>query len=1277
MAYLAHPTPLELSRVFELYNQGLYLQAYKLAQTYSPIQTWSGTAARLIAGRLVMQLGAPRLGYALHLRAWRVDPTDPEALYYYTRVILARRGVLAAWEILRQHQDLPDATPQQQADWLTLRAHVLGRLRDFDSAESCLSWAEKLAPDHPWLWIERSTLYEFQDRYPEALAAAQHSLSLHPWYRPGVESTAHVLELLDRDAEALELLQQASQVLESGSVVAQLARLQTELGHHAEARQSYERIAELSPLLDQGGILWLAARRSDTAYYCGDFAASAEWAKQAGGPFYRQLAERLENLNGKVLGVGIQKNTDSSQVTTKDITPPASPSPPSPHRILLPVGFVRQHHMTCGPATLSTISRFWSMPVDLQRIADEICYNGTSAYSERHWAEQNGWRVREFTLSWDSAVALIDRGIPFTLATVEPTSAHLQAVIGYDSCRETLIIRDPYVRHSLEFWAQTMQLRYRATGPHCMTLVPQAQASLFDDLDLPDAALYDQVYQLEQALQVYDREAAARVYEEMATVAPGHRLTLQARRNLAIYDADPSSLLSCIEQLLELFPNDGKLLLGKLSGLYTLARREDRVTLLESICQNRYSDPVFWQQYAQLLADDAREHPKAIELLRRAIQVFPSDAPNYYILANILWEQRQFQIAFELYRFATCLDDKNQKFAQAYFTAARYFRRKKEEGIEEALEFLQRRFERFGKQSSQPAQTLFWAYNQLSRLSEALAVLDAAQKLRPEDGELLLFSADSHAYYGKYDRAEALLHQAKGKVGEISWLRTAANLAQSRGELTTALKLWQQVLDVQPLAMDTNRAVARLLAETQSRTAALEFLQQAASRFPHHYGLHQLWCHWLHDDDPATAEAVLRRLIEIDPVDAWAHRELAWQLYRQRRLEEAFAEADIAYRLDPCDPSYFCVKGSLCTVAGQLREAKAAYQEAIRLSVDTDFAISELIALCTLPAEKREALDFIYEELVRQVTFGDGLLAFRQQAQNILEAEELLARLRSALTARPDLWHAWSAVIRQLAQMNQLEEALDLAKQGTERFPLLPRMWLELAKVYQSRKEREAEIAALEQTLQLNPNWAVAMRQLAEVYEQAGELEKARSVLEEAVLRTPLDAYNHGCLADILWRLGEKEAAFAQLEKAVQLEPSYSWGWDALRDWAKELQRSEVAVQRVRELTVSRGGEARSWLLLAQTLSEPEDLPERLAALDQAISLNPHCIDAYDLKAKLLGQAGRFDEALAACRPEVWEELPTSLRSRAAWVESRRGNLDVSIGMMQVVVEIEPNFYGG
>jgi tetratricopeptide (TPR) repeat protein len=317
-----------IERVRALFEQGLCLQAYESARALEPMRAWSGTAARLLGGRLAINLGAPRLCRWLHLMAWRDDPTHLECCYYRGRQILDRNGPLAAWEFLQAIGEHPDADPAMRGTWFALHASVLARLRDFDAAEHWLTRADQSAPDKPWINIERSALLEAQDRYQEALAAARATLEMQAWYRPGVQRVAHVLLLMDREQEALDLLIEADRQIESSSVAAQLATLQTEMGRYADARRSYERFAALSPLMEKEIAQWLARRRADSVYFAGDFVEAARLAKEIEDPSYAELAK------------GLAENPDAGC------------------RVLLPVGFVRQHHLTCAPATLAAIARY-------------------------------------------------------------------------------------------------------------------------------------------------------------------------------------------------------------------------------------------------------------------------------------------------------------------------------------------------------------------------------------------------------------------------------------------------------------------------------------------------------------------------------------------------------------------------------------------------------------------------------------------------------------------------------------------------------------------------------------------------------------------------------------------------------------------------------------------------------------------------------------------------------------------------------------------------------
>ena len=137
---------------------GRYLRAWSLAQVRGPLASWTPTTERILAGRLAMALGAPRLGFSLHLRAHRLDPSDAEALYYRARAVLALRGPYAAWRFMREAELPAQAALEVRADWLALHATVATGFRDFETAERRLAEAEALCPDRPWIAVEHTAV---------------------------------------------------------------------------------------------------------------------------------------------------------------------------------------------------------------------------------------------------------------------------------------------------------------------------------------------------------------------------------------------------------------------------------------------------------------------------------------------------------------------------------------------------------------------------------------------------------------------------------------------------------------------------------------------------------------------------------------------------------------------------------------------------------------------------------------------------------------------------------------------------------------------------------------------------------------------------------------------------------------------------------------------------------------------------------------------------------------------------------------------------------------
>jgi len=1242
-----HLTSEQLEPIHQLYERGLYLQAYAASQPYGSMKTWAGPRARTLAGRLTNHLGAPRLSRWQRLKAVRESPDDPEVAYYHGYTLLDTQGPLATWNYLTSRADPVAAPVEIRSSWYTLHAQILCTLRDFDAAEPWLKRAEELTPENPWVHVTWAQFQEEQDEYGQALIAIDRALAFQPWYRPAVQAKGHLLPLMGQDDTAAAFLREAVTHIESMAVHLQLASILLEQEDYAALGSTLQSVDQLSPLMEPKFAESLAHLRSLIAYRQGDLDAAIKYARHSEDKFLKKLAERLED-----------------------------PERRQRSRVKLSVGFVRQHHQTCVPATLSALSSFWSRPAEHLLVAEKICYEGTSAYNERRWADENGWVTREFSVTEESATRLIDAGIPFTLTTTDPGSGHLQAVIGYDGVRGTLIIRDPYLRNWGESFTDSLLERYQAFGPRGMAMVPVSERAQLEAIDLPDAKYWDRLHQLDGALEQHQREHAETLFQDLKAVAAEHRIALEAERRLMLYDGNSTGILAALEKLIERYPDDPLLQLARMSRLRELSRRDERIQSLESLSSKKDAHPAFLGQLAQELASDAREHPRALRLLKTAIRQWPRDAGNYFILAGILADRLQFTKALELYRFAACLDDKNEYLAEVYFRMAQY-----QQQTEQALNWLKQRVARFQRRSSRPARTLNWAFRRLDRHAEAAEVLEAAIALHPEDGDLLLYAAEvvSGTSHAEMERAKHYCQLAEGHSSRTEWLQTQARLASMQGDRPAALACWRELADMQPLSTQAQRSIAVLLWETESRDAALGYLQALAERFPHHQPTLTLWVEWLSDESFEVAEPALRRLLELNPADAWAHRELGFRLIRQKRLQEAADCAAEAGRLDPNSAAYHHLLGEIAAQEGRHAQARDNYQAALLLSIDNDYAIGELIQNCETAGERLAALAFVFEQLTQQTISGDGLLSYRNYASQLLDPEELLTHLRAGLAARPDLWQGWSALVRQLSDTQQLDEARDIAQQASQKFPLLPRLWLDLARVHRLRLDFAGEQAALERAYEINPQWNDVIRQLSDLHLRRNDLPAAANWLEKAIANDPLDGTNLGLLADIEWHQGQREQAITHIEQAVELSPGYNWAWDRLREWSQGTTDTARPERVARELTERRGGEARSWLLLAQMLADqPDRLDELLSTLEQALKRNPRAVDAYDQQAVALFRAGRTEDALAACRPAVFEtQIPVDLQAREAWMEWERGARQRAVQKMRAAVETDPSYYGG
>ena len=346
---------------------------------------------------------------------------------------------------------------------------------------------------------------------------------------------------------------------------------------------------------------------------------------------------------------------------------------------------------------------------------------------------------------------------------------------------------------------------------------------------------------MRRALKAFDRRTAAAVLESMEASRPEARVTAYARIALARYDASPTQLLAAFQSMLELFPKDSTALLSKVGILKDINRREERLALARA--QEIDGDPIFCQHLGQLLLADPATHDEAIRVLRRAIRRRPFAAGAWYLLGNVLWEQREFTESAEIYRFSACLEERDEQFADAYVRAARVL-----EQSAEAMRFLKTRFQRTKGKLASPARALLFAMSEADECEAAFALIEeAAVPADPgkevscwqlaEVGDLMLFHADIKGTWNEPEAAAHILADARAHTQAVGWLRTSARNALLRSDFVRVRQYWQAIVDIDPFHSEGYRTLARAILECEGRPAALAWLRDEADTHQHHYPL--------------------------------------------------------------------------------------------------------------------------------------------------------------------------------------------------------------------------------------------------------------------------------------------------------------------------------------------------------------------------------------------------------------------------------------------------------
>ncbi|MGC4870242.1 tetratricopeptide repeat protein, partial [Micromonospora sp. DT53] len=287
--------------------------------------------------------------------------------------------------------------------------------------------------------------------------------------------------------------------------------------------------------------------------------------------------------------------------------------------------------------------------------------------------------------------------------------------------------------------------------------------------------------------------------------------------------------------------------------------------------------------------------------------------------------------------------------------------------------------------------------------------------------------------------------------------------------------------------------------------------------------------------------------------------------------------------------------------------------------------------------------------------------------------ERALAAAEQALTIDPK--HEWALVwrITQLRQLRRHDEAEQAARHAIDQRPESPDLHLQLCYLYDDQHDYQRALAATEQALTIDPKheWALVWR--ITQLRQLRRHDEAEQAAHHAIDQRPESPALRVELSSVHNDQHDYERALAAVEQALMIDTKNEW---ALGRWVgqlRRLRRLDEAEQAARESIEKRTHAPALYLQLSYVHDDQHDYKRALAAVEQALTIDPKHEWALVWRITQLRQLRHLDEAEQAARQAI-KQRPDSLalRLELASAFEDRGRYQSALGAIQDALALDP-----
>ena len=417
----------------------------------------------------------------------------------------------------------------------------------------------------------------------------------------------------------------------------------------------------------------------------------------------------------------------------------------------------------------------------------------------------------------------------------------------------------------------------------------------------------------------------------------------------------------------------------------------------------------------------------------------------------------------------------------------------------------------------------------------------------------------------------------------------ASNYGYRSDYVDKAIKHYRAALEADPGAAYVNEELTDLYMQSgrlrDAVTAAEDMLQ--------------------HDPDNLDARRMLGRIYTRLIGDQQQNR------VNEEMLKKAIEQYQKVTAKDAGDTDSWLMLGKLYKVAQDSVNSEKAYKKALELDADNEFALSGLAQLYSDLGDSKNAL-----EIWRKLTDKDPrppvlreLARAYEGAHDYKSAAETLQRALAMAPRDPDMKTALAA---DLLMSDQVDEALKLYIQLAESSPGDAALQLRLSQIYRQKHDFARARAAGERARQLDGDNLEIRYNEVKLLRAEGKIPEAIAQLKSILDTTVKKSYSERELASrtaLLFELGELYRANEQYPESL----------DAFRQAAH----------------LDPDAASRASAEMVETYLVSKDFKNALAEADSATQKYPDDRAVKMVRASLLADMGRTDEAAAAVKAMV------------------------------------------